>query len=257
MRRRWPGVSTGAWIVVAAVVLASGLGMWRLATDGRFRGTHALRTPAASVMDGESVTVVAPAGADLVATVGHALGERATLLQFSSAFCAPCRATRRVLGEVTGARRRRRPRRGGRRAAPRRDPRLRDPPDADHRGARRLGDGGHEGDRCPHPRPGPDRAGASVISRYGCRGHIVRHLGGAPIRTRLLSSSCPRPCSPSAAQWTTAACARRCVECRSGPSALLSHKVHQMTGLCSRWDPALGHGPARPASCCADHPGET
>ena len=29
------------------------------------------------------------------------LGERATLLQFSSAFCAPCRATRRVLGEVT------------------------------------------------------------------------------------------------------------------------------------------------------------
>lgn len=32
--------------------------------------------------------------------VGAELGERATLLQFSSAFCAPCRATRRVLGEV-------------------------------------------------------------------------------------------------------------------------------------------------------------
>jgi thiol-disulfide isomerase/thioredoxin len=29
-----------------------------------------------------------------------ALGERATLVQFSSAFCAPCRATRRVLDEV-------------------------------------------------------------------------------------------------------------------------------------------------------------
>jgi thiol-disulfide isomerase/thioredoxin len=28
------------------------------------------------------------------------LGERATLLQFSSAFCAPCRVTRRVLSEV-------------------------------------------------------------------------------------------------------------------------------------------------------------
>lgn len=28
------------------------------------------------------------------------LGERATLLQFSSAFCAPCRATRGVLSEV-------------------------------------------------------------------------------------------------------------------------------------------------------------
>ncbi len=28
------------------------------------------------------------------------LGERATLVQFSSAFCAPCRATKRILGEV-------------------------------------------------------------------------------------------------------------------------------------------------------------
>lgn len=28
------------------------------------------------------------------------LGERATLVQFSSAFCRPCHATRRVLGEV-------------------------------------------------------------------------------------------------------------------------------------------------------------
>lgn len=34
------------------------------------------------------------------ADLGEPLGERATLLQFSSAFCAPCRATRRVLGEV-------------------------------------------------------------------------------------------------------------------------------------------------------------
>ncbi|WP_405740328.1 thioredoxin family protein [Streptomyces sp. NBC_00028] len=32
--------------------------------------------------------------------LGVELGERATLVQFSSAFCAPCRATRRVLGEV-------------------------------------------------------------------------------------------------------------------------------------------------------------
>ncbi|CAL9369990.1 thioredoxin family protein [Streptomyces sp. NPDC057838] len=34
------------------------------------------------------------------ADLGAELGERATLVQFSSAFCAPCRATRRVLGEV-------------------------------------------------------------------------------------------------------------------------------------------------------------
>jgi thiol-disulfide isomerase/thioredoxin len=34
------------------------------------------------------------------ADLGGPLGERATLVQFSSAFCAPCRATRRTLDEV-------------------------------------------------------------------------------------------------------------------------------------------------------------
>lgn len=44
-----------------------------------------------------------PAGEDLrpvLAALGATPGERATLLQFSSAFCAPCRATRRVLQRV-------------------------------------------------------------------------------------------------------------------------------------------------------------
>ncbi|WP_409475051.1 thioredoxin family protein [Streptomyces sp. HC307] len=36
------------------------------------------------------------------AELGAELGERATLVQFSSAFCAPCRATRRILDEVAG-----------------------------------------------------------------------------------------------------------------------------------------------------------
>ena len=36
----------------------------------------------------------------VAAELGEELGARATLVQFSSAFCAPCRATRRVLGEV-------------------------------------------------------------------------------------------------------------------------------------------------------------
>ncbi|MEZ7003725.1 TlpA family protein disulfide reductase [Streptomyces sp. AD55] len=34
------------------------------------------------------------------AELGTGLGARATLVQFSSAFCAPCRATRRVLADV-------------------------------------------------------------------------------------------------------------------------------------------------------------
>ena len=35
-----------------------------------------------------------------VAELGQPLGPRATLLQFSSEFCAPCRATHRILAEV-------------------------------------------------------------------------------------------------------------------------------------------------------------
>ncbi|MGX2998616.1 TlpA family protein disulfide reductase [Streptomyces sp. JNUCC 64] len=36
------------------------------------------------------------------AELGAPLGERATLVQFSTAFCQPCRATRRVLDRVAG-----------------------------------------------------------------------------------------------------------------------------------------------------------
>jgi thiol-disulfide isomerase/thioredoxin len=42
-------------------------------------------------------------GGDLIGTeLGIELGDRATLVQFSSAFCQPCVATRRILGEVAG-----------------------------------------------------------------------------------------------------------------------------------------------------------
>ncbi|GAB3206855.1 thioredoxin family protein [Marinactinospora thermotolerans] len=34
------------------------------------------------------------------AELGAPLGERATLVQFSTAFCQPCRATRRILADV-------------------------------------------------------------------------------------------------------------------------------------------------------------
>lgn len=39
----------------------------------------------------------------VLAALGEQPGERATLLQFSSAFCAPCRATRRVLSDVAAS----------------------------------------------------------------------------------------------------------------------------------------------------------
>ncbi|MGW7347184.1 thioredoxin family protein [Streptomyces sp. NPDC054854] len=36
------------------------------------------------------------------AELGREPGERASLVQFSTAFCQPCRATRRILAEVAG-----------------------------------------------------------------------------------------------------------------------------------------------------------
>jgi thioredoxin-like negative regulator of GroEL len=90
-----PTVSDGAWVLVVVLGAASAFGAWRAARDGRFRGTHEVR--GAEVTDSaEERPVSVLHGAD----IEHELGERATLLQFSSAFCAPCRVTRRVLVEV-------------------------------------------------------------------------------------------------------------------------------------------------------------
>jgi thiol-disulfide isomerase/thioredoxin len=90
-------MSLGAWVLAAAVVVALAFGGWRAARDGRFRGTRTVRGVArdgSSTKVGEQSLLAGTPWAD-------AQGERATLLQFSSAFCAPCRATRRVLEQVS------------------------------------------------------------------------------------------------------------------------------------------------------------
>lgn len=92
------GVSTGVWVVLVAVVLALGFGIYRAAMDGRFRGTHRIHD-VDEVVDRDPTT---PGPGSVLADTPWAgdLGERATLLQFSSAFCAPCRTTRHVLADV-------------------------------------------------------------------------------------------------------------------------------------------------------------
>ena len=66
----------------AVLVLATAAGAaWRR-RDGRMRESAARRLTEADL--------------------GQPLGARATLLQFSSAFCAPCRATRQLLSDVAG-----------------------------------------------------------------------------------------------------------------------------------------------------------
>ncbi|WP_329362433.1 thioredoxin family protein [Streptomyces sp. NBC_00669] len=76
---------TGLIVCLAVLVAASGYGIVHRRRDGRIR--------VRAKDSGQRLT------AD---DLGEPLGERATLVQFSSAFCAPCRATRRVLGEVAG-----------------------------------------------------------------------------------------------------------------------------------------------------------
>ncbi|MSZ77222.1 MAG: thioredoxin [Actinobacteria bacterium] len=69
-------------------------------TDGRFRGRR-LDEAAPGGSDGVEPESEPSAWSYVAAALPTAThGERATLLQFSSAFCAPCRATRRVLAEV-------------------------------------------------------------------------------------------------------------------------------------------------------------
>jgi thiol-disulfide isomerase/thioredoxin len=87
-------MTTGQWVLLACVLLVVGFAMYRVVTDGRFRGTRRTRAGAGAQSSETAATVLTAGG------VAVPLGERATLVQFSSAFCAPCRATRRVLGEV-------------------------------------------------------------------------------------------------------------------------------------------------------------
>ncbi len=94
---------TGEIAAAAALIGATAAGAgWRW-RNGRMRMPRAVRRA------GTAVPGQAPAGQPgpgeprvTAADLGMPLGEQATLLQFSSSFCAPCRATRALLSEVAG-----------------------------------------------------------------------------------------------------------------------------------------------------------
>lgn len=89
-------MTVGLWVLVVAIALATGFGTWRALTDGRIRGTH--RVPGLDLDDAETASLTSSSR-----PWADQLGERATLVQFSSAFCAPCRTTRQVLATVADA----------------------------------------------------------------------------------------------------------------------------------------------------------
>jgi thiol-disulfide isomerase/thioredoxin len=87
--------------LVAALAVAAVTGLVWQRTNGRIRGIHGSTAVGApgKAADGAA----ASAGPVLTpAELGLPLGQRATLVQFSTAFCAPCRSTRRILAEVAG-----------------------------------------------------------------------------------------------------------------------------------------------------------
>jgi thiol-disulfide isomerase/thioredoxin len=93
------GVTTGPVVLALAVLAVLVIGVWRAAVDGRFRGTHSVRGASGGDSPATEPDAGAPGLVDILPS-DIRLGERATLLQFSTAFCAPCRATRRTLTEV-------------------------------------------------------------------------------------------------------------------------------------------------------------
>ena len=76
----------GVLVVVVVLLLAAAFGLYRRATDGRLRTKVSVGGKPAEIL----------AAVD----VGAELGSRATLVQFSTAFCAPCRSTRVTLDEI-------------------------------------------------------------------------------------------------------------------------------------------------------------
>jgi thiol-disulfide isomerase/thioredoxin len=86
----------GLGVLVVVLVAATAFALWRRRTDGRLRTVDRPATASGSDDANHPDADARFPASDL----GITLGERATLVQFSTAFCQPCRATRRVLGEV-------------------------------------------------------------------------------------------------------------------------------------------------------------
>ena len=73
-----------ALILAIVVGLTTVFGIWHKLSRGRITAKKASDKPVLSAKE-----------------LGHPLGSRATFVQFSSAFCSPCRATKALLSDVT------------------------------------------------------------------------------------------------------------------------------------------------------------
>jgi len=90
------GMTAGLLALAAALIAASALGLAMRRRAGRFRAAGSARTTPVRPAPGAQAGPEVLTGADL----GAELGQRATLVQFSTAFCAPCRPARQILAQV-------------------------------------------------------------------------------------------------------------------------------------------------------------
>jgi thiol-disulfide isomerase/thioredoxin len=96
-------VVAGLIAIVCALVMATAFGLFWQYRNGRIRqvsGAGADEGSAMTAMPAAPDVSASNEGALTQADIGAELGSRATLVQFSSAFCAPCRATKRILADV-------------------------------------------------------------------------------------------------------------------------------------------------------------
>lgn len=75
---------SAVWVLLVVAAAVALFGLWKHFHDGRLRAHR----------EDHDMLTLKPG------QIGSELGDRATLVQFTSAFCAPCKATRRILDEV-------------------------------------------------------------------------------------------------------------------------------------------------------------
>jgi thiol-disulfide isomerase/thioredoxin len=95
-------VAPGLIALAAALAVAVAVGLAWQRTNGRIRGVRGSARAASAQEQGAGGADTATGPVLTSVELGLPLGQRATLVQFSTAFCAPCRATRRILAEVAG-----------------------------------------------------------------------------------------------------------------------------------------------------------
>ena len=92
-------------MAIVALALASVFGIWWRARDGRVIATAPAHAADGDAADGDSgVDREVTAEDAALARLGVVAGTPVTLLQFSSAFCAPCRVARRICAELADGR---------------------------------------------------------------------------------------------------------------------------------------------------------